>query len=392
MKKIGALVIFVFLLLGAVWYFAGINLQRFFFQPRLSSTSNTTSPASTYSSLSTKTVQVIAENLNIPWEIVFLPDGDLLVTERPGQLVRIKGGTHETILVNGVEHVGEGGLMGLVLHPDFETNNWLYLYLTTKTDSGLTNRVERYSYDQKANRLNDQKVILENIPGAFVHDGGRLAFGPDKKLYITTGDAGTEENAQDTNSLAGKILRLNDDGTIPTDNPFKNATYSYGHRNPQGLAWDEQGRLWATEHGPSGTGTGFDEVNLIEPGANYGWPTIQGDKAQSGMRTPIIQSGSEDTWAPGGLTIVSKTLFFVGLRGQALYSAEIVEDEGQPTISGVGLINVTEHFKEEYGRLRVVKTGPDGFLYLATSNRDGRGEINEGDDKIIRLSPEFLKK
>ncbi|HEX7018188.1 MAG TPA: PQQ-dependent sugar dehydrogenase [Patescibacteria group bacterium] len=381
MRKFALLLFFLIVGVGLVAYFNWDKIQSFFFQPRSSSLIKGTSLASLDPESSAAEISIIAENLDIPWEIEFLPSGDLLVTERSGQLVRLQADTRQSTPVEGVEHVGEGGLMGLALHPDYQNNNYLYLYLTTRTDQGLTNRVERYLYDEAANRLNNRHVIIENIPGAFVHDGGRIAFGPDGKLYITTGDAGTETNAQDTSSLAGKILRLNDDGSLPSDNSFQNPVYSYGHRNPQGLAWDDQGRLWATEHGPSGAGTGFDEVNLIEKGANYGWPTIQGDETREGMQSPIIHSGSQDTWAPGALEIVGNHLYFVGLRGQALYSAEI---------NGSQLSNLTEHFKTEYGRLRVVKAGLDGFLYLATSNRDGRGDINPGDDKIIRVSPSFF--
>lgn len=326
-------------------------------------------------------IQTIAENLDIPWEIVFFVDGSMLVTERPGRLLRISGNEHTSIEVSGVRHVGEGGLLGLALHPDYENNRWLYLYATTQTESGLTNRVERYIFDSETNQLKERKVIVENIPGAANHDGGRIAFGPDKLLYITTGDAGNEESAQDTSSLAGKILRLTDEGGIPTDNPFNNAVYSYGHRNPQGLAWDKNGQLWATEHGPSGVDTGDDELNLIEKGANYGWPTIKGAQQRAGMKAPVIHSGSEDTWAPAGTVIVGDRLLFTGLRGQSLYSVRLTE---------TGVEDLTTYFREEYGRLRVITTGPDGWLYLATSNTDGRGASQANDDRIIKIPPSVL--
>lgn len=197
---------------------------------------------------SLKDVEIIAQNLNIPWEVVFLPDREILVTQRPGTLLLVKN--KQQIPIAGVEHIGEGGLLGLAVHPNFKENKLIYLYLTSQTSAGLTNRVEQYKFEN--NSLSGRKVILEGIAGASNHDGGRIAFGPDGYLYITTGDAQNPDSAQYRNSLNGKILRIKDDGSIPEDNPFGNAVYSYGHRNSQGLAWDGQKRLWATEHGRSG--------------------------------------------------------------------------------------------------------------------------------------------
>lgn len=320
--------------------------------------------------------KVVAENLNIPWEIVFLPDRSMLITERSGNLKHIDSGT--TIPVSGVAHRGEGGLLGMALHPDFKNNQFLYLYSTTSTSGGLTNRVERYKFSN--NNLSDRKSIIENIPGSSNHDGGRIAFGPDGMLYITTGDAEQTANAQNTNSLAGKILRVKDDGSIPSDNPFGNAVYSYGHRNPQGIAWDAQGNLWATEHGPSGVQTGDDELNKIVKGGNYGWPNIRGNQTQNGMIAPVHNSGKEETWAPAGITFANGHLFFVGLRGQSLYISKLTNGEAGP---------LTTYFRQKYGRLRTVVVGPDGHLYIATNNTDGRGTKKAGDDKIIRIYPTF---
>jgi glucose/arabinose dehydrogenase len=269
----------------------------------------------------------------------------------------------------------------MALHPDFEENNYLYLYLTAEAEQNLINRVERYQLID--DHWEDKTVVLEDIAGASYHDGGRMEFGPEGYLYITTGDAGEPDLAQDTNSLSGKILRINDDGTIPEDNPFDNEVYSYGHRNPQGLAWDSQGRLWATEHGPSGAQSGFDELNLIKKGGNYGWPEIRGDQTQQGMINPVIQSGADDTWAPAGLAVKNGILFFAGLRGSSLYQAEIQGEE---------LVKLRANFQNEYGRLRAVRMGPDGYLYFTTSNQDGRGEVRPGDDKLIRVNPTSLTK
>lgn len=322
--------------------------------------------------------EVVASHLEIPWEIAFLPDGTMLVTERPGRLVKAMP-EKVVIPIEGVRHVGEGGLLGLAVHPDFSRNHFIYLYLTTTVGGGVTNRVERYRLE--GNVLSERVVILPNIPGANNHDGGRIAFGPDGNLYITTGDAGNEQSAQDTASLAGKILRLDDDGGTARGNPFGNAVYSYGHRNPQGLAWDENGQLWATEHGRSGLASGFDELNRIEAGKNYGWPVIQGDETRPGMERPVIHSGARDTWAPASAAFVGKSIFFGGLRGEALYEAAVTGER----------VALTAHFEGQFGRIRAVTLGPDGFLYISTSNRDGRGTVQANDDKIIRVSLDQLQ-
>lgn len=325
----------------------------------------------------TAAVSVYADNLEIPWDIAFLPDGTALVTERPGRLVHIESG--DVFNVSGVEHVGEGGLLGIALHPDFERNRLLYLYQTTRTDGGLRNRVVQYRYED--NVLSETRVVMDNIPGARYHDGGRIRFGPDGKLYITVGDATDESAAQDPQRLHGSIVRINPDGSIPDDNPFGNAVWSYGHRNPQGLAWDSEGRLWSTEHGRSGLRSGMDEVNLIERGVNYGWPEIEGDETGEEMVRPAVHSGPNITWAPASATYLSGSVFFGGLRGSALYEANL---------DGTRVTRVTAHFHDEFGRIRTVVLGPDGMLYFTTSNRDGRGNPRPGDDKILRVDPAQL--
>src|SRR3989338_3113731 len=266
-------------------------------------------------------IEAIVQNLQIPWEIAFLPTGEILVTERPGNLLKIDQ-DRTVIKIQGVEPVGEGGLQGLVLHPNFSDNKWLYLYLTVKTDRGLINRVERYKLS--GDNLTEKAIILDNIPAAQYHDGGRVKFGPDNKLYVTTGDAGQSGNAQNLSSLAGKIMRLNDDGSIPADNPFKDSPiYSYGHRNPQGLTWDDQGRLWSTEHGRSGLQSGYDELNLIEKVKSYGWPVVEGPETREEMVAPVLRSGPDTTWAPASALFYDGSIFFGGLKGEALYEATI---------------------------------------------------------------------
>lgn len=378
----------IILITGAAAYVFRENLIRLFFAPRPSDVeigvtqddidrgSAAITPLPDDEAPAAQ-IEIFAQDLNIPWEIAFLPDDSLLVTERPGTLVRVFPDNQEQIAIEGVEHVGEGGLLGLALDPDFPDTNRIYLYLTTQDDEGLINRVESYNYDLGNHQLSDRQVVIDNIPGARTHDGGRIAFGPDGLLYITTGDAEEPSLAQDIDSLAGKILRLNADGSISDDNPFESPVYSYGHRNPQGLAWDSQGRLWATEHGP----TGRDEINLIEAGKNYGWPVIRGDEIEEGMLRPIIHSGIDDTWAPAGLEIIQDTLLFAGLRGSALFSAEI---------QGENVTNLRRNFPDEYGRLRVVRFDGGDWIYLATSNTDGRGTVRDNDDKIIRIRPAVL--
>ncbi len=331
---------------------------------------------------STPDISVIAENLEIPWDLAFLPDGRMLVTERTGDVLLIdpQSTSSRKAIFTHDEQRGEGGLLGVVLHPDFSVNKFVYLYMTAPgTEGETTNRVVRYRFENDA--LVEDRVIIAGIPGAIYHDGGRMEFGPDERLYITTGDATRSQIAQDKNSLGGKILRLQDDGVIPTDNPFGNAVYSYGHRNPQGLAWDSEGRLWETEHGRSGITTGMDEINHIEEGGNYGWPDIEGDETQSGMIAPAAHSGANDTWAPASAIYYEGSLYFGGLRGEALYQA---------VLDGERVVEIKEHFKGQYGRIRTIRVGPDGMFYITTSNRDGRGDPTQGDDKIIRVNPEIL--
>lgn len=374
MKKFLGLVLLV-IILG---YFLG-NLKGIFKQ---NSNLNKTNPISSVSSTiaDTPNISVLVNNLEIPWSVAFLPaspaggpDGSMLVTERPGRVRHIvEGQIKNTFNIDGVKHIGEGGLMGLTLHPDFSSNNFIYLYYTyNSTGNDTLNRAVRMTW--KDNKLVDEKILVDRIPGASNHNGGRIKFGPDKLLYIATGDAQEPSQAQDKNTLGGKILRVTDEGKAAPGNPFGNLVYSYGHRNVQGLAWDNEGKLWATEHGQSG----LDELNLIESGKNYGWPEIQGDETRGGMETPRKNSGST-TWAPAGAAFIGNRLFFAGLRGATLYEAVINNGE---------IIEIKEYFKGEFGRIREVILGPDGMLYITTSNRDGRGNPAQEDDKIIRINP-----
>jgi glucose/arabinose dehydrogenase len=319
---------------------------------------------------------VITEDLDVPWGIEFLPEGDMLVTERPGTLLRMERGQNgftERYQVEGVEHRGEGGLLGVEKHPNYTENNYVYLYMTTEVEGGLRNRVVRYELN--GTELSNPTTIIDGLPGAIYHDGGRIEFGPDSKLYVAAGDATNEDWAQDTDRLAGKILRLNSDGSIPEDNPFDNEVYTYGLRNSQGLVWiDDQ--LWAIDHGD----TRHDELNRIERGENYGWPEIEADQNREGMRQPEIYA-DDTTWAPAGAAYTDGSIYFSGLRGQTLYEAEI--EDGEVT-------NLNEHLDGEYGRLRAVELGPEGDLYVSTSNADGRGTPASNDDRIIRVDPENI--
>lgn len=333
----------------------------------LKTVQNTSSPQITSDVPQTS---IVAENLDTPWAIAFLPDKSMLVTERAGRIRRINSSGQleekEVAVIGQAKEIGEGGLLGIALHPNFISNNFIYLYYTySESGNNTLNRVVRMRYEN--NSLTDEKIIVDKIPGALNHNGGRIKFGPDKNLYITTGDAGEPSLSQDKNSLAGKILRVTSDTQI--------SVYSYGHRNPQGLAWDSQGKLWATEHGQSAQ----DEVNIVYFGKNYGWPTIRGNETRESMETPILNSGLT-TWAPAGAAFFNNSLFFGGLRGQTLYEAVINDTQ----------IILKEHFKGQFGRIREVILGPDNMLYITTSNQDGRGKPNLGDDKVIKINPQKL--
>lgn len=373
MKKYLIPILIIVLVIATVVYWQRDRIVGWFFRP----TEISVDEGIKEEDVQNEEIKVIAENLNIPWDLEFINNNTFLVTERSG-LIKLYQDNElkKEIPVADVNEIGEGGLLGLALHPNFNENNFLYLYKTTKLGNQNINVVERYIFKDES--LTEKRLIVNNIPGAFTHNGGRIAFGPDNYLYITTGDAQNTSLSQNRNSLAGKILRVSDEGAIPNDNPFNSAVYSYGHRNPQGIAWDNNGNLWSTEHGP----TGHDELNLIKAGLNYGWPIIKGDEDNNNMQMPVIHSG-KNTWAPSGMTILENKIYFAGLRGNAIFEAEIDEDKNNATL-------VKAHLRSDYGRIRFVRLGPDGYLYFGTNNRDGRGQPEDGDDKIIRLDPKVF--
>ena len=329
-------------------------------------------------------VQTIVNNLYVPWAIAISDDDTIYFTERSGNIKMIKRGTNMPQLIFTFTEpfiaVGEGGALGLALDPEFSQNNYMYVMHTYMEEEQTYNRVVRLRL-QGGEAFVDQ-VLIDRIPGGRTHNGGRIKIGPDQKLYITTGDAGDPMQAQDPNSLAGKILRINLDGTIPEDNPFSNSpVYSLGYRNPQGLAWNTNGLLYASEHGP----IAHDEINIVLPGANYGWPLVQGDEESSDrtVTSPLIQSG-EETWAPSGIAFADRgvwqgRLLAATLRGNRLIVMDLNEE-------GTQVINVGNWLQDTYGRLREVVQANDGSFYLATNNTDGRGSSRSGGDKIIHLT------
>ncbi|HXG92405.1 MAG TPA: PQQ-dependent sugar dehydrogenase [Blastocatellia bacterium] len=338
-------------------------------------------------------VETVATGLEVPWSIVFAPDGRILFTERPGRLRVIENGklrNEPLVTINDVALGAESGLMGLALHPQFAQNHLLYLSYTYR-EGGMRARVVRYR--ETGDALTERRVIIENIPAASIHSGVRLHFGPDGKLYITTGDAAERELAQRLDSLAGKILRLNDDGSVPPDNPFVNQEgarpeiWSYGHRNPEGFDWQPATNLmFDTDHGPSGFDGpgGGDEVNIVERGKNYGWPAIHHQQTQEGMESPLLEYTPSVAPASGmfyrgtAFPDFKNNFFFGCLRGKCMIRV---------VLDGRRVIFQERLLQNDYGRIRDVAEGPDGAIYFSTSNRDGRGSPAQNDDRILRLVP-----
>jgi glucose/arabinose dehydrogenase len=328
-------------------------------------------------------------HLNAPWSLVFLPDGRALVSERAGAIRVIENNRlrSDPLITRPVVQGGEGGLMGLALHPRFPELPFLYLMETVEERGRRENRVVRLRLER--NQLVPDRIIVAGIPAGPNHDGGRIAFGPsDGRLYVTTGDVFQGALAQDRNSLAGKILRIGDDGTIPPDNPILNSVvFSLGHRNGQGLAWDPQtGRMLESEHGPTGEAglSAWDEINLIEGGNNYGWPLVVGAGHKSGMTDPIV-AWPDNTTPPSGMAFWHGDLFVATLRSQALVRITFDRDEKGPHPRGIERWFAKGPYEGRFGRLRDVVVGPDNALYVLTSNRDGRGSPTPDDDRIIKI-------
>ncbi|MEJ8642355.1 PQQ-dependent sugar dehydrogenase [Streptomyces sp. MS1.HAVA.3] len=319
----------------------------------------------------------VAKGLESPWGVAPLPGGDLLVASRDkGTISRVAAGSGTVTRIGevpGVASGGEGGLMGLALSPSFASDRLVYVYFTTESD----NRIARLRYDEQrpaGQQLGAPDTVFRGIPKGLVHNGGRIAFGPDKMLYAGTGETGDTGLAQDKKSLGGKILRMTPDGDPVHGNPEADSVvYSYGHRNVQGLAWDKDKRLWAAEFGQNT----WDELNLIEPGANYGWPEAEGKAGKPGMRDPVAVWKTDEA-SPSGIAWAEGSIWMAGLRGNRLWRIPL---------AGTAPVAAPEAFLErEYGRLRtVVALGGDRLL-LVTSETDGRGSPKAGDDRILTLT------
>jgi glucose/arabinose dehydrogenase len=308
----------------------------------------------------------LATGLAVPWAIAFLPQGDALVTEREtARLLRVtpQGRVTEIGKIPGVKPEGEGGLMGVAVSPTYAQDHYIYVHFTAADD----NRVVRFTYNTT---LGAPHPIVTGIPKGSNHNGGRIAFGPDRLLYIATGETYRTQLAQDKNSLGGKILRVTPEGRPAPGNPFGNRVWTWGHRNVQGLAWDDHERLYATEFGQDT----YDEINLIQKGKNYGWPEVEGVGNKPRYTDPLL-TWSTDESSPSGLAYSRGSLWAAALRGARLWQIPLSEDgkAGRPI----------PHFKAQYGRLRAAVRAPDGNLWVTTSNKDGRGTPHQGDDKIL---------
>ena len=338
-------------------------------------------------------VETVAAGLEVPWSIAFAPDGRIFLTERPGRVRVIEDGklrAEPLATITDVSTGSESGLMGLALDPQFAKTRLLYLSYTYR-GNGKQARVVRFR--ETSTGLTDRKVIIEGLPAADIHVGIRLRFGPDGKLFMSLGDTARRDLAQRLDSLAGKLLRLNDDGTIPPDNPFVNQPgarpeiWSYGHRNPEGFDWQPGTNvMFDTDHGPSGFDGpgGGDEFNLVERGKNYGWPVIHHTQTREGMESPLLEYTPAVAPASGmfyrgsAFPEFQGNYFFGCLKGKCIIRV---------TLDGRSVRSQERLLQNTYGRIRDVAEGPDGAIYFSTSNRDGRGSPASDDDRLMRLVP-----
>jgi glucose/arabinose dehydrogenase len=331
------------------------------------------SPQPSSSAPAKGTLSTVATGLDVPWGLAFLPNGAAIVAEREtGRVLRLqRGGGSITPLITLPEvntgGTAEGGLLGLAVSPDYATDGLLFAYFTTDSD----NRIVSFTADGGTASVTP---ILTGLRQGNIHNGGRIGFGPDGKLYAGVGETGERGLAQDLSSNNGKILRINKDGSVPSDNPFPGSpVWSYGHRNVQGLAWDSSGRLWSSEFGQDR----FDEVNLIEKGKNYGWPNVEGvGDTDGGKYTNPKVTWPTDEASPSGSAIVGDTLYIGALQGRAVL---------QVALNGTTATKQNPLFAGRFGRIRTTAAAPDGSLWFTTSNRDGRGDPRDGDDHIFRL-------
>lgn len=325
---------------------------------------------------SVKVVRTVTEDLKSPWGLAPLPEGGLLVSSRDeGTITRVDektGKKTELGQVPGVAPAGEGGLLGIALSPAYASDHMIYAYFTTASD----NRIVRMLYDEKkpsGEQLGAPDTIFKGIPKGMIHNGGRIAFGPDRMLYAGAGETGDRGQAQDTKALGGKILRMTPDGDPAPGNPFDNSVvYSYGHRNVQGLAWDDKQRLWASEFGQDT----WDELNQIKPGDNYGWPVVEGRNDDPKYHNPVAQWHTDQA-SPSGIAYAGGSIWMAGLRGQRLWRIPLKGTEAAAAPQAF--------LKGEYGRLRTVVPAGGDKLWLVTSETDGRGSPGKGDDRILEL-------
>lgn len=316
----------------------------------------------------TKGIETVAQSLDTPWSIA-RSDDVFYLSERPGKIIKIVGNKkneQQVDLDKEVSTAAEAGLLGFVLAPDFKDSQEAYAYYTYE-DNGQFNRIVKLKLENDT--WKEEEVLIDKIPSGQYHHGGRLKIGPDDKLYATTGDASDEQNAQDKDTLGGKILRINLDGSKPKDNPMSNSyVYSYGHRNPQGIVWTPDGQMYASEHGNQAN----DEINEIKEGHNYGWPVIEGNEENNNMETPIFTSGSDDTWAPSGIAFKDGIIYSAALRGEGIMKFDVEKDEMKKVAT-------------KYGRIRDVYI-VNNDLYFVSNNTDGRGNPSQNDDKMYKVS------